>query len=315
MKLKAKALKEGSTVGVIAPASHIHQRERIAKGVEALEKMGFNVVMGSFVYGRDGYLAGTDQERVADINKMFSAPEIEAIFCLRGGYGSLRLLHLLDYRMIRKHAKILVGYSDITALHLALTRKTGLVTFHGAMVASDLGNELTGYTLNSFKKALTTVGPLGPLPLPEGLTPIEIYPGETEGELIGGNLSLIIATLGTPYEIETSGRILFLEEINEEPYRVDRMLTQLRLSGALDRVAGLVIGECVACQSRQRGDEADGGYSLLEVLTDRLGSLGVPCLYGLPLGHGRNKATIPLGVKVSLNASTGILAFLEGALN
>ncbi|MHB1127665.1 MAG: S66 peptidase family protein [Bacillota bacterium] len=312
--MKAKRLKEGSMVGVVAPAGGVSQRERISKGKTMLESMGFQVVMGRYIHHRYGYLAGTDRERVEDLSWMFASPEIEGIFCLRGGYGSMRLLNLLDYRIIRENPKILVGYSDITALLLALARKTELVTFHGPMVASDLGDELTEYTRKSFKKALLTSDPLGQLALPEGASPVVLSPGEVTGELIGGNLSLIATTLGTPFEIDTAGKILFLEEINEEPYRVDRMLTHLLLSGKFDEVAGVVIGECIGCQPNQEGDHQGKGFSLEEVFADRLGSLGIPCVYGLPLGHGRNKATVPLGVQARLDARTGSLEFLEGAI-
>ena len=229
-QLKPKRLYPGDTIGVIAPASP-GDLELSMKGVEWLKQQGFRVELGKTAEQSLGYLAGSDADRAADINAMFLSSKIDGIFCLRGGYGTMRLLDLLDYDAIQSHPKVFVGYSDITALHTSIGQRTGLVTFHGPMVASDMGKGLSDYTWDSFYRALTISKPLGPILNPPIFLPPEfIVPGEVRGNLIGGNLSLIVSTLGTPYEIDTRGKILCLEEVGEVPYRIDRMLTQLSLA-------------------------------------------------------------------------------------
>lgn len=306
--IKPPALAEGDLVGVVAPASPPAEDRELQRGLEALAAMGLRVRLGRHLRlgggARAGYLAGPDRDRAADLMEMFRDPAVRAIFCARGGYGSARLLPLLDYRVIRRHPKILVGYSDITALHLAIHRRAGLVTFHGPMVASDFGRGLSAFTAESLRRALFHPHPAGPVANPPSLPPpVAVRPGVARGPLIGGNLSLVVSTLGTPFEIRTAGRILFLEEVGEPAYRVDRMLTQLRQAGKLDGVAGVAFGEC-----------GEGREDLMEVLHDRLGDLGVPVLANLAIGHGAEKATLPLGVRATLNAGAGWLAIDEAAV-
>jgi muramoyltetrapeptide carboxypeptidase len=240
---------------------------------------------------------------------MFLDPGIDGILCLRGGYGSMRLLHRIDYRAIQKNPKVLVGYSDITALQLAIWKNTGLVTFSGPMLAPDFGNTGNGPLLRQFYRALTNPRPLGVIPLAEGKAGV-INPGRARGRLVGGNLTLITATLGTPYEIDTRGYILFLEEVDEAPYRVDRMLCQLWLAGKLQVAAGIVLGEFIRC------DPAKGmeSFTLPEVLRETLGGLKVPCFYGLAVGHMARKATLPLGVKAEMDAGNCLLLITEAAI-
>ncbi|HAK73597.1 MAG TPA: LD-carboxypeptidase, partial [Sporomusaceae bacterium] len=239
--LKPKKISPGDTIGVIAPASPGDMQSAQA-GISWLEAQGFHVRTGATLDQTWGYLAGSDDLRAADINAMFADSTVNGIICLRGGYGTMRLLDLVDYALIRDHPKVFVGYSDITALHLSIGQRTGLVTFHGPMVASDMGRDIPLYTQDYFFKAFTAASPIGAIINPP-LTPPPIFiaPGTAHGILTGGNLSLIAATLGTPYEINTRGKILCLEEVGEAPYRLDRMLTQLLLAGKLQQSAGIVV--------------------------------------------------------------------------
>lgn len=307
-QIKPKKLCPGDTIGVIAPASP-GDLELSMAGVRWLEEQGFQIELGRTVHQTVGYLAGSDAQRAEDINRMFASPQIDGIFCLRGGYGTMRLLDLLDYDVIRSHPKIFMGYSDITALHISIGQRTGLVTFHGPMVASDMGKGLSQYTWDYFYRALTASKSLGPINNPSLYLPPEfIVPGEAQGYLTGGNLSIISSTLGTPYEIDTRGKIFCLEEVGEAPYRIDRMLTQLSLAGKLQDAAGIVVALCTDCDQEDPPD-----FTLDEVLRDRLGSLNKPVLYKLHFGHTAEKATLPLGVMAILGSGIGGLEVIESA--
>lgn len=295
-RIKPKRLYPGDTIGVVAPASPGDLELNLA-GVKWLEEQGFHVHLGTTFDQTLGYLSGSDSMRAADINAMFASPAIDGIICLRGGYGTMRLLELLDYNMIRSHPKVFVGYSDITALHINIGQRTGLVTFHGPMVASDMGKGLSDYTWDYFDRALTVCRPLGPITNPPlSPPPAFISSGQAQGHLTGGNLSLIVSTLGTPYEIDTRGKILCLEEIGEAPYRIDRMLTQLLLAGKLQDAAGIVFAVCTDCDS----EDDPSSFTLEEVLQDRLGKVQKPVLCHLHFGHTADKATLPFGVMAAL---------------
>lgn len=299
----------GDTIGVIAPASPGSQ-ESTAAGVKWLEEQGFRVQLGMTVNLELGYLAGSDTVRAADLNAMFASPDIHGIICLRGGYGTMRLLNLLDYDLIKKNPKVFVGYSDITALHTYIGQRTGLVTFHGPMVASDMGKNLSPYTMEYFFRAVTTPKPLGAIVNPPlSPSPEFVVPGEAEGYLTGGNLSLIVATLGTPYEIETYGKILCLEDVGEAPYRIDRMLTQLLLAGKLQAAAGIVFDVFADCDIEAKPPS----LTVEEIIRDRLGNLNKPILINLFFGHTLDKVTIPLGVKAMLRTQDGGLVIAEVA--
>ncbi|GFN24213.1 S66 peptidase family protein [Thermanaeromonas sp. C210] len=296
--LKPRPLEPGDSIGIVAPAGPLWDEAYLLRGIERLQSWGFRVVLNRPLQAGEGYLAGSDEERLAELEAMFASPEIKALICLRGGYGSLRLLPHLHYALIRSHPKIFVGYSDITALHLAIVQEAGLVVFHGPMIYPELGGHLTSYTKTSLLSMLTgSPGSFTVRPLPGKA--LAVSPGRARGRLIGGNLSLLVSTLGTPFEIDTRGAILFWEEVDEPAYRVDRMLTQLRLAGKLSAAAGIAVGECIGC-----GD-------LEELLRDRLAPLGIPCLYGLPCGHGTDIATLPLGVYATLDADQGYLRIEE----
>jgi muramoyltetrapeptide carboxypeptidase len=312
--IKARALQQNDLVGVVAPAGPLLDPGALTRGVRILEAMGFRVVLGNHINSQYRYLAGTDAERTADLMGMFADPAIKAIVCLRGGYGSPRILPRLDYGLIRDNPKVFVGYSDITALHAALIQKAGLITFLGPMVAPDFGGNLSQYTRDSFSKAITCRAPLGLVGLPpEARPPTVITPGRAVGKLVGGNLSLLAALEGTPFAPDTTGALLLLEEVGEDPYRIDRMLTQLKQSGRFDTVAGIVIGECVACSTGMYQTAGQPAFTLEEMFHEHLGALGAPCLYGLPLGHGAHKATVPLGLTATLDTAAGTVAFAEAA--
>lgn len=308
-QIKPKRLSPGDTIGVIAPASP-GDPELAMAGIKWLEERGFRVELGKSIDQTLGYLSGPDALRAADINAMFASPAIDGIVCLRGGYGTMRLLELLDYPVIQAHPKIFVGYSDITALHVSIGQRTGLVTFHGPMVASDMGQGLSDYTWDYFSRAVSAPDPLGPVINPLlSPSPVCIAKGTAEGRLTGGNLSLITATLGTPYEIDTCGKILCLEEVGEAPYRIDRMLTHLLLAGKLQAAAGIVFDVCADCDIEARPPS----FTVEEVLRDRLGGLKKPVLYHLHFGHTADKATLPMGVTAVLESQTGELRITETA--
>ena len=303
--LKPKRLKLGDTIGVVAPGSPTTE-EKVEKVYNKLTKMGFKVVMGKSCYSKYGYLAGRDEIRAEDLNNMFGDKEINGIICLRGGYGTIRILDLLDYSLIRKNPKVFVGYSDITALHIAINKLSNLVTFHGPMAASDLIGHISEFSLNSLYNSILNeqFNPFIENPLEELKA---INGGVAEGEIIGGNLSLIASTIGTPYEIDTKGKILFIEEIGEEPYRIDRMLTQLRLSNKLQEVEGIILGNFNNCSP----EDPDMSLTLEEVIDNIIKPLNKPTLLNLQAGHCEPTITIPFGVKARLDADRKQITILE----
>lgn len=311
MKLikKPYALAPGSTLGIIAPASPVYKSTCVADGISLLESLGFKVILAPNALNTNKYLAGTDRERLADLHGMFMEPDIDGVICLRGGYGSMRILSNIDYRVIRRNPKVLVGYSDITALHLAIWKRTGLVTFSGPMLATEFGRDPGDYTIRQFLKAVTNPAPLGFIPSAPGVVTEVINPGRARGHLIGGNLSLVAALLGTPYELDTRGAILFLEDVGEQPYRIERMLRQLLLAGKLSSAAGVIFGECIRCEA----EENDHSFALREVIQESIKHLTIPCFYGLGAGHGAHKATLPLGIEAEMDASKCQLVITESA--
>ncbi len=308
-QLKPKRLYPGDTIGIIAPSSP-GESELALAGLSWLKEQGFRAQLGATFDQTYGYLAGPDTLRAADIQQMFTNPDIDGIICLRGGYGSMRLLDLLDYEVIRANPKVFVGYSDITALHISIGQRTGLITFHGPMIASDMGKGITGYSFDSLFRTLTAPTPPGLITNPPyAAEPLVIVPGSTAGLLTGGNLSLLAATLGTPYEIDTAGKILCIEEVGEAPYRIDRMLTQLSLAGKLQAAAGIVFAVCADCDNEDNSPD----FTLEEVLYDRLGGLKQPVLANLYFGHTPDKATLPFGLNASLETDQGGLIINETA--
>jgi muramoyltetrapeptide carboxypeptidase len=312
--LKPKALKPGDTVGLITPSTYVSDPDRLQLARMTVEGLGLKLKLGRAVGRRDGYLGGTIAERVADIHAMFSDPEVKGLFCIRGGYGAAMLLDKLDFGLIGRNPKLFVGYSDITALHLGIHGQTGMVTLHGPVTLSRFND----WTLQQFKRAIFEPRPLGRLTNPPEERPMRprhmtrtIRAGTASGRLVGGNLSLVSSTMGTPWEIQTAGKILFLEDVDEPPYSVDRMLTHLRLAGKFRDIRGLVIGECADCVPRK--PSAEGGFSLGEIYDNILGDLKVPVVSGLTIGHTDDQLTLPLGVEATLDAEAAALTIEEAA--
>lgn len=315
---RPKALQPGDTVGLITPSTYVSDPDRLQLAARTIKYFGLKMKTGKNVGKRAGYVGGSVAERLEDLHQMFRDPEVKAVFAIRGGYGSEHLLDGIDYGLIRRNPKIFLGYSDITAMHLAIQKKAGLVTFHGPVVLS----RFSPYTQELFRKALFSTVPMGAITNPPDSDPLRpshmlrtIRPGRATGPLMGGNLSLIATTMGTPYEIETRGRILFLEDVDEQPYSVDRMLTQLRLAGKLEAAAGVIFGECNGCRPREFQPSFDSTFSLGEVLDNILGGLRTPVLSGLTVGHTDDQATLPLGVRATLDAEKGELVIEEAGVS
>jgi muramoyltetrapeptide carboxypeptidase len=310
--IKPKRLKEGDTVGLVLPASMSFETDPIDRAREQLEAIGFKVKLGEHAYGKHGYFSGTDQERAADVNAMFRDPAIDGIVCFTGGWGTPRILPLLDYGLIRRNPKVLIGFSDITALINAVHLKTGLVTFHGPVGES----RIEPWTLENMKRVIMSSSPIGTLSNPpkeeRDLVPWQfrvskINGGKARGRLVGGNLTLIAATMGTPYEINTEGAILFLEDVDEALYRIDRMLTQLWLGGKFEKIAGFIFGYCSECPA---GGPA---FSLGELLAERA-PRKVPAISGLAVGHIPRKLTLPIGMQATLDADAGTVTIDDAAV-
>ncbi len=317
--IKPPALRMGDTIGLVTPASPpFEMHQTLIEAQEKIKNLGFRVKAGQHVGKKWGYLAGSDQERVDDLHTMFQDDRIKAIMAIRGGYGSGRLLKYIDYDLIAQNPKIIQGYSDITSLLIGIHIKTGLITFHGPVAVSTF----TEYTKEYFYKTLMEPDPVGEIadaPFSENLQSSNrvwtINSGIGTGRLIGGNLTLICATLGTPYEIDTTGKILFIEEVGEEPNDLDRYLTHLDNAGKLEVCAGIVFDRMPAVKP---GDYKPGYYSNLsneEVIGDRLSKYAIPACLGLSIGHVANKPVLPLGVKAKLDADAGKLSILESAVS
>ncbi|WP_058302124.1 S66 peptidase family protein [Gorillibacterium timonense] len=305
-RIKPQALTPGDTVGITAPASP-GDREAAVRAACCLENLGLKVRFGETLQLKRGYLAGDDRQRAEELNGMFADPDIKAIVCSRGGYGTGRIADRLDYELIRANPKIFWGYSDITYLHAAIGQKSGLVTFHGPMLIDLSQPEVHPLTLQSFQSLLQPLV----FRYTEEISPLEVLvEGEAEGEIVGGNLSLLASGLGTPYEIDTAGKLLFIEDIDEEPYSVDRMLNQLRLAGKLADAAGIVVGDFHDCEPKKRLES----LTLQEVLNDYLIPAGKPCLSGFRIGHCSPNIAIPFGVEAVLRTSERVLECKEPAV-
>ena len=310
--IKPARIKVGATVSLIAPASP-PAPEKFERALSNLEMLGFKAKFGTNAYAKNGHLAGTDAERLADLHQAFADPATDVVWCIRGGYGCTRLLNKIDYDLIRQHPKPFIGYSDVTALHLAIHAKTGLVTFHGPIAAADFPAD----TLDYFKSTL--MEPIAPLSIiapdasrvteGEAFKPFVIHPGKAKGVLTGGNLALLAALAGTSYLPSFRHKIVFIEDIGEQPYRIDRMLTQLLMATDLKLAAGIALGVFNDCQPK-----GDASLSLRDTLQDRLGDLGIPVQYGIPFGHVSHMATLPYGIEAELNTDTQTLQLLEKAV-
>lgn len=309
---KPLRLRPGTTVGLIAPSSPLAPG-KIEQALTNLTALGFKTKLGQHVRDQRGFLAGSDDDRLADLHAAFADPEVDVVWCLRGGYGLTRILHRIDFELIKRHPKPLLGYSDITALHVAVHQQTGLVTLHAQAAVA----EFTPYTLEHFKPVLFEPQPTYSVSVfaetervSPDYQPFTIAPGRATGRLIGGNLCLLAALCGTPFEPRFKNKIAFLEDVGEQPYRIDRMLTQLLQATDLAEAAGVALGIFNDCQPKPD----TFSLSLEETLRDRLGNLGIPVLAGLPFGHIPNQCVLPLGVEAALDTEAQTLTFLEAAL-
>jgi len=303
-------------IGIIAPASAPPDPKAVDRSVAVLLRLGFKAVLAPNVRQRWGFLAGSDRQRAADLMKMFADPEIKAILCLRGGYGTARLLQLLNYDVLRANPKIFVGYSDITSLHCAFLVKANLVSFHGPMLNSDfIKPRMPDYTLSNFLRTL--MSPFPPGSICEGYkknTLNVLRRGIASGPLLGGNLSILCAALGTPFLPSFKGAILFFEDLDEVPFRFDRMLTQLLNAGLLQQVAGIAIGLNKNCRDPKAKKTKEYRQTLDDVFKERLLPLKVPVVSGLPFGHVPWNATLPIGVRVTLDGNAGDLRVEQPAV-
>ena len=322
--IRPKGLQPGDTIGLICPASAPPDPNAIDRGVALLEKLGFKVKLAPNLRKRMGYLAGVDCDRASDLMRMFTDKKVNAILCVRGGYGTARLLPLLDYRLIRANAKIFVGYSDITSLHCAFLTKSDLISFHGPMVNSDLiKDDMPKFTLDSFLRTLGgTVSIRDTSKSLPGIShgyrrkTVKILRGGTaHGRLIGGNLTLLCTTLGTPWQPSFRNAVLFLEDLDEPPYRFDRMFTHLLNCGLLQQVAGIAIGMNAGCDDPKARRSKEYRQTLDDVFRERLLPLKIPVVSGLPFGHVPHNATLAVGAEATLDAIGGDLFFTSGVVS
>lgn len=302
--LKGKKLKKGHTIGIVAPANSGSKGEILRAKIE-LENLGYRVKLGKHIFDTWHSFAGIDKDRVSDINNFFRDSEIDAIMCLRGGYGSIRILKDLDIEMIKKNPKIFIGYSDITTLHSALNQKAGLITFHGPMATSNFF-DIDKFTLDSFIESVRNTKPK------EIINPEELRSftkGKTSGVVIGGNLTTLMGDMGTFNELDFKDKILFIEEIKEPTYKIDRALSQLLNSGKLNQLNGIILGDFNNCNPGSKSD-----ISLMDLLEDRLKKLNIPIIYNFKSGHCKPMVTLPLGIELEIDCDNLTIKSLEGAV-
>lgn len=307
--IKPARLHVGDTVALISPASRVADKKDIVLSKERLEKLGLNVILGKHVTASDGYFAGSDTQRADDVNHMFANPDVKAIFTVRGGWGCARILKYLDFSVIANNPKIIVGFSDITTLLLAINQKTGLVTFHGPVASLPW----PAFTVDYIKKILfnaeaivfcnaknnLNIDLIGTVNSTEC-----INPGVATGKLIGGNLIVLMSLIGTPYAPDWEDKILFVEEVNESIYRIDRMLQQIEQAGVLNKIRGFVFGTCINCCA------SHGGFTLTEILKHYFENTHIPSYMGAMIGHQPEIFTLPQGLEVELNADNGTIRML-----
>lgn len=310
MRKKVKYLKAGDTVGLICPAGIINE-ERVLKATANMQSLGLEVKLGTHIMEQSGYLAGTDANRLADLHAMYRDPSVKAVWCIRGGYGCTRILPMIDFNLLGSDPKPLFGYSDVTALHHSFYNKAGIQTFHSPVAASDF----TSFTFNHVQSIVfgqpgkeIEIKPCAENDqlFTEGKSVFEryvIHPGKAEGRLWGGNLSLLAAMSGTEYLRLKKDTILYIEDIGEAPYRIDRMLTQLFQMLPLDKIKAIVVGVCDGCEKK----ENEQSYTLKEVIEDRIGKLNIPSVYGFPFGHIPNQCTLPFGAFASFDADRFVM--------
>jgi muramoyltetrapeptide carboxypeptidase len=309
--LKPQRLKKGDLIGIISPASAPFDFKRINKGISYLEKLGYRVKEGKYIRQEYGYLAAKDEDRISDIHDMFLDKEVKAIFCTRGGYGTPRILNKINYSIIKNNPKIFAGYSDITALQLAIYKKTGLISFSGAMLAVELFKEMDPKSEEMFWKLLTSKSKIGMIKNPDGIDFQSNNNGSAEGILLGGNLSMIMSIFGTEYCPSFKNSIFIFEDVEEEPYRIDRFLSQLRNSKTLEQISGMMVGSMTDCVPK---DATKPTLTLDQVFNDYLSELKIPIISNVEYGHVPVKTTIPFGIKTKIDAKKKTVEFLESAV-
>ena len=308
--LKPKPLRRGDTIGLVGISGALHEPEtRFEKMLEVIGDLGYKVIVADSCREEYGYLSGSDASRARGLNRMFRDDRVDAVVCMRGGYGVARMLDQVDFDAIRANPKILLGYSDITALHTAIHEKAGLVTLHGPM-PDRAWMEFDDFSRESMLRALTSTEPLGRLENPVGMEPRCVVPGRCEGLLVGGNLSLIASACGTPYALDPTGKVLLLEDVGEYIYRLDSMLTQIRLAGLFDQCVGVVLGGFTNCVEEYERY----ALHLEDIIRDIIVPAGKPVLGNMSIGHTPTKITVPLGVRYALDAEAGTLTAIEAAL-
>jgi muramoyltetrapeptide carboxypeptidase len=310
---KAHRLQAGDTIGLVTPASPASD-EKIQTAIKNLESQGFKVKYTDAIRLRYGHLAGTDAQRIDNLHAMFADPEVKAIWCVRGGYGCTRILPLLDYKLIRQNPKIIIGYSDVTALLNAIYQKTGLIGFHGPVGATPF----TEYNVENLKKTLIEPDNQHLISLSKenldkkntAYQPEIIRSGKAQGVLVGGNLCLLASMVGTDFQVNFQDKIVFIEDVGEKPYRIDRMLTQLLEGSNLSKAKAIVLGIFEDCQPK----DEQYSLSLIDTLKERLGNLNIPVMYGFSFGHIQNMCTLPIGVEAEFDADAMTLKLLEKAV-
>jgi len=308
-KIYPKKLEKGDTIALVAPSSPVKETEKIEKGAEYLESLGYKVKISKGCYLSYDYLAGSDEERAKYVNEAFADKSVDAIMCVRGGYGSPRILDRLDYDLIAKNPKIFCGFSDITAMHCAIWRKTGLVTFHTPMTATCMADGFDPDAAKSFFGLLTSEGPLGEYKNPDGSALKTICGGKASGIFIGGNVTLCGSVCGTGYGIDWTDKILFFEDVGENVYRIDRTLNTMRLCGAFEKCAGVVFGAFTGYEKK------DDGMTIEQVIRDLIAPYGKPVLTGASSGHIAKNMSFPIGVRAEIDADAGKLTFTERHLS
>ena len=299
-----KRLKKGDTLGIIAPASFT-SKENLESAKNNLEQIGFKVVLGESTESKWYSYAGTEEVRVRDINNFFADSNIDGIICMRGGYGCNRLVEMIDYSIIEKNPKVFIGYSDITTLHMAIFQKTGLVTFHGPMAVSNFSGKYNEDTYKNFEEVLMNDN--DELLLKNFSKELKVLcTGTGEGEIVGGNLATLIASLGTDYDVDYNGKILFLEEIGEKTYKIDRMLNQLKKFKVFEKINGIILGDFKNCPADSEND-----MSLMEVFKDYFSDFKIPVVYDFETGHSEPMLTLPLGAKAKIDTAAREVRILE----
>lgn len=309
--IKPKKLQKGDVIGIISPASSPEDSNLVNKGIGYIESLGYRVELGKNVGKNRGYLAGTDEDRLEDVHQMFKDKKVKAIFCLRGGYGAFRLLDKIDYKLIRTNPKIFVGFSEITSLQMAFLQKANLITFAGPMVVPNFSKDVSKYTEENFWRLITSSKKVGRLKFPESNNLPNINPGTSTGRLLGGNLAVLVSLLGTEFLPNLKDKIMFLEDVSEYPYKIDRMMNQLRLYRVFKNLKGIILGRFVDCFEHNPNKKT---LTLSEVMDDYLRGIKVPAIYTFPHGHIKDFITLPIGIKIKLNATKGSVELTEGCV-